>query len=142
MQTSKQREFELSDTVKTLGIVLDKALGSLIDHVICVPQRALRRLRGIYEYMLRSVLPESVRLRLFYDIWQQYLKDCTMTMDVACDADLLPYKLCAVPEGAAVPGRKTMRWRQDRLTQHRQNDPLQFIKMKLVEGDFLFNRFK
>lgn len=47
--------------METLGVVFDSGL-SLFDHVTDVSQKALGRLRGMY--MLRSILPESVRLRL------------------------------------------------------------------------------
>ncbi|KAG8310067.1 hypothetical protein J6590_071604 [Homalodisca vitripennis] len=51
----------LSDTVKTLGVVLESVL-CLSDHVTCGSQRALGRRRDMY--MLRSILPESIKLRL------------------------------------------------------------------------------
>jgi hypothetical protein len=51
----------VSDSVKTLGVVLDSGL-AFSDHITHVSQVALGRLRGLYRY--RNILPEAAKLQL------------------------------------------------------------------------------
>lgn len=51
----------VSDSAKTLGVVLDSGL-TFSDHITHVSQVALGRLRGLYRY--RNILPEAAKLQL------------------------------------------------------------------------------
>ncbi|XP_046666675.1 uncharacterized protein LOC124358421 [Homalodisca vitripennis] len=63
----------VSDTVKTLGVVLDRGL-TFSDHITHVSQLALGRLRGLYRY--RSILPESAKLQLVQSLVLSVLYYC------------------------------------------------------------------
>ncbi|XP_054257502.1 uncharacterized protein LOC128982572, partial [Macrosteles quadrilineatus] len=55
------RSLVVCEKAKTLGVVIDRCL-NFSDHVTCVSQRALGRLRGLYRF--RGLLPEAAKLQL------------------------------------------------------------------------------
>uniref|UniRef100_A0A1B6LAL7 Reverse transcriptase domain-containing protein n=1 Tax=Graphocephala atropunctata TaxID=36148 RepID=A0A1B6LAL7_9HEMI len=67
------KELTVKDTVKTLGVVLDRGL-TFLDHITHVSQLALGRLRGLYRY--RSILPEFAKLQLVQSLVLSVLYYC------------------------------------------------------------------